>query len=102
MASNLLILNIAILVLLTFLIEQGLRKVLMSQSIYVKRTYWLGLMPTYISTLLFSILIMFPSLASKANLLFELQKYSLGLHILIILFFIAALDGEKVLAKKLG
>jgi len=45
---------------------------------------------------------MFPSLASKANLLFELQKYSLGLHILIILFFIAALDGEKVLAKKLG
>lgn len=102
MTSNLLLLNIAILILLTFLMEQGLRKVITSNSMHVKRIYWLALMPTYISTLLFSILLLFPSLISKTILLLELQKYSIGLHIFVILFFIGALDGEKVLAKKLG
>lgn len=102
MTSNLLILNVAILILISFLMEQGLKKAILSKSIHVKRTYWLGLMPTYISTLVFSLLLMFPSLTSKVDVLIEFQKYSLCFHIFIILLFIAALDAERVLAKKLG
>lgn len=101
MTSNLLLLNIAILILLTFLMEQGLRKVVLSKSIHVRNLYWIGLMPTYLSTVVFSILLIFPDLISKMDNFLELQKYSLSLHILITLFFIGALDGEKVQQRKL-
>lgn len=50
MTLNLISLNIAIIVLLTFLMEQGLRKILLTESKHIKRVYWIGLFPSYVTS----------------------------------------------------
>lgn len=93
------LLNLVLIILLTVLTENGLRKSNNSESKSVKRTFGFYVMPTYVLSLIFSILVLFPSIEINQSLLFDLQKYSIGAYILSCLLFIASIDGARTIAK---
>lgn len=98
MSLEMYLFNIGLLIILFLLIENGLRKTVKEKSILVTRVYWSLLFPTYISTTIFTILLLVMNTATL-ELLFNLQRYSIGIHVIACLLFIAALNGARTSAK---
>ncbi|WP_084242375.1 hypothetical protein [Planomicrobium okeanokoites] len=99
MTTEIFLFNIAILIILTILMENGLRKAIKEKVVRVTRVFWGLLMPTYILATIFTVLLLFLRTPESLDLLFLLQKYALCGHVIACLLFIAALDGAKTSAK---
>lgn len=88
--------NIVILILLSLLIENALRKIEGEKSNRVTRSYWFFLFPSYILAAIFTVILLILQPTYNLEFLLTVQKYALGAHFLSSLLFIAAIDGDRI------
>lgn len=91
--------NVIILILLSLLIENALRKIGQEKSRPVTRSFWFLLFPSYILATISTINLLILQPSDNSPYLMAIQKYTLGAHLLACLLFIAAVDGARTYEK---